>query len=202
MSNEITVRLKCSINEMYNILENKGFKVIDKYFLDDTYYIPKELDITKLSPREVLNHYILIRNIKQYEPNDFANSYDIIKMTYKKKDIASNGDIISQEKTDCEINNLEQGKSFIKAINYKEIMNIKEGSLVYGKNGLEIAVKDIENGDNLIEVETVENNEQLNTVDKLKQMIRELELPIDESDFFVKKAEKELKKILEIEDNG
>lgn len=196
MSNEITVKLKCSIEEMYNILENKGFEIVDKYFLDDTYYISKDLDITKLSPREILNHYILIRNIKQYEPSDFTSNYDIIKMTYKNKDIAPNGDIISQEKVDCEIKNLEQGKSFIKAIEYKEIMNIRESSLVYGKNGLEIAIKDIENGDSLIEVETVENNERLDTVDKLKQMIRELEIPIDESDFFVKKAEKELKKIL------
>lgn len=196
MSNEITVKLKCSIEEMYNILENKGFEIVDKYFLDDTYYISKDLDITKLSPREVLNHYILIRNIKQYEPNDFTSSYNIIKMTYKNKDIAPNGDIISQEKVDCEIKNLEQGKSFIKAIEYREIMNIRESSLVYGKNGLEIAIKNIENGDNLIEVEIVENNERLDTVDKLKQMIRELEIPIDESDFFVKKAERELKKIL------
>lgn len=196
MSNEITVKLKCSIEEMYNILENKGFKIVDKYFLDDTYYISKDLDITKLSPREVLNHYILIRKIKQYEPSNFTSSYDIIKMTYKNKDIAPNGDIISQEKVDCEIKNLEQGKSFIKAIEYKEIMSIRESSLVYGKNELEIAIKDIENGDNLIEVETVENNEQLDTVNKLKQMIRELEIPIDESDFFVKKAERELKKIL------
>lgn len=196
MSNEITVKLKCSIEEMYNILENKGFEIVDKYFLDDTYYISKDLDITKLSPREVLNRYILIRNIKQYEPSDFTSSYDIIKMTYKNKNIASNGDIISQEKVDCEIKNLEQGKNFIKAIEYKEIMNIRESSLVYGKNGLEIAIKNIENGDNLIEVETVENNERLDTVDKLKQMIRELEIPIDESDFFVKKAERELKKIL------
>lgn len=196
MSNEITVKLKCSIEEMYNILENKGFEIVDKYFLDDTYYISKDLDITKLSPREILNHYILIRNIKQYEPSDFTSNYDIIKMTYKNKDIAPNGDIISQEKVDCEIKNLEQGKSFIKAIEYKEIMNIRESSLVYGKNGLEIAIKNIENGDNLIEVETVENNERLDTVDKLKQMIRELEIPIDESNFFVKKAEMELKKIL------
>ena len=37
MSNEITVKLKCSINEMQTILENKGFKQVKKYSLNDTY---------------------------------------------------------------------------------------------------------------------------------------------------------------------
>lgn len=196
MSNEITIRLKCSIDEIHDILENKGFKVIDKFEVEDTYYISKDIDITKLSPREILNYYILIRNIKQYEPSEFINSYEIIKITYKHKNIASNGDIISQEKYDCEIKELEQGKNLLKAMDYKELMKTKEKNRVYYKKGLEIEVKDIEDGDNLIEVETVENNKELNTIDKLKQKIRRLNIPIDESNFFVKKAEIKLKKVL------
>lgn len=196
MSNEITIRLKCSIDEIHDILENKGFKVIDKFEVEDTYYISKDIDITKLSSREILNYYILIRNIKQYEPSEFINSYEIIKITYKHKNIASNGDIISQEKYDCEIKELEQGKKLLKAMDYKELMKTKEKNRVYYKEGLEIEVKDIEDGDNLIEVETVENNKELNTIDKLKQKIRRLNIPIDESNFFVKKAEIKLKKVL------
>lgn len=196
MSNEITIRLKCSIDEIHDILENKGFKVIDKFEVEDTYYISKDIDIAKLSPREILNYYILIRNIKQYEPSEFINSYDIIKITYKHKNIASNGDIISQEKYDCEIKELEQGKNLLKAIGYKELMKTKEKNKVYYKEGLEIEVKDIEDGDNLIEVETVENNKEFNTIDKLKQKIRRLNIPIDESNFFVKKAEIKLKEVL------
>jgi adenylate cyclase class IV len=196
VSNEITVKLKCSINEIKNILENKGFKLVDKFYLDDTYYISKDINITKLSIREILNSYIIIRNIKQYEPSEFINSYNIIKITYKNKNIASNGDIISQEKYDCEIKNIDQGKNILNAIGYKELMNIKENDVVYCKDGLEIAVKDIENGDNLIEVETTENNNELDTTDKLKQKISTLNIPIDESDFFVKKAEIELKKMM------
>ena len=44
MSNEITVRLKSNIKEMCNLLENKNFIVTDEYCLNDTYFIPKELD--------------------------------------------------------------------------------------------------------------------------------------------------------------
>lgn len=193
MGNEITMKLASSINEFYTILESKGFKVVDKFLLDDTYFIPKDIDIYKVTPREVLKQYILIRNITQYMP---PNEYKVLKMTYKSKNIASNGEIISQKNIDCNIDNVEEGKAFLKAIGYKEIMNIKENNLVYGKDGLKIAVKDIQNGDKLIEVETDENNEELNTIQKLKHKLNELQLPLDMSDYFVKKAEIELQKLL------
>lgn len=196
MSNEITVRLICSIDEMCSILENKGFKIVDKYSLDDTYYISKELDETKLSPREVLNHYILVRKITQYRGLNFKDSYNIIKITYKNKNFSSDGEILSQDKVDCEITEIEDGKKLLKALGYKAIMDIKENSIVYGKDEIKIAIKDVENDDNLIEIETIENNDKYDTTEKLKLMIRELNIPIDESDFFVKKAENKLKKIL------
>ena len=65
MSNEITVRISCSLEEMYNNLENKGFKIVDKYYLEDIYYIPKEIDIRKHPTRKILSKYVLIRNITQ-----------------------------------------------------------------------------------------------------------------------------------------
>lgn len=192
MGNEITMKLTSSINDFYKILESKGFKVVDKFLLDDTYFIPKDIDIYKVTPRETLQHYILIRDITQYMPNE----YKVLKMTYKSKNITSNGEIISQKNIDCNIDNVEEGKEFLKAIGYKEIMNIKENNLVYGKDGLKIAVKDIQNGDKLIEVETDEKNEELNTIQKLKDKLNELQLPLDMSDYFVKKAEIELQKLL------
>ena len=30
-SNEITVKMKCELNEFYKIIEEKGFKVVDKF---------------------------------------------------------------------------------------------------------------------------------------------------------------------------
>ena len=32
-SNEITVKISCSLEEMYNDLENKGFEIVDKYYI-------------------------------------------------------------------------------------------------------------------------------------------------------------------------
>lgn len=191
MSNEITVKLKCSIEEMYNILENKGFEIVDKFSLDDTYFVSKEIDINKMLPREILKHCILIREITQYMPE-----LRIIKMTYKNKNIAPNGDIINQENVNCSIMSVEEGKKFLNVIGYNKIMNIKENDIVYEKDGFQIAVKDVKNGENLIEVETVNDNPELDTIEKLKKKINELQIAIDTNDYFVKKAEIELRKIL------
>lgn len=193
MSNEITIKLKCDIKEFCNIIESKGFKVVDRFLLDDTYFMLKDIDTHKLTPRELLKHCILIRDITQY----MSDEYKVFKMTYKKKNIASNGDIINQESIDCEIKNIEDGKRFLNAIGYKEIMKIKEHNTVYGKEGFEIALKDIENGEKLIEIETVENNEDLDTVEKLKDKLDSLQLPLDTNDYFIKKAEIRLRQILE-----
>ena len=196
MSNEITVRITCSLQEIYNILKNKGFSIVDKYNLEDTYYVLNNIDIRKQPIRKILKKYVLIRSIIQFVPDDFIDSYNLFTMTFKNKNIALDGTIISQDKKDCQIQNMEQGKAFIESLGYKEIMTIKENAIVYGKGELKLVIKDVVNGDNLIEIETIEDNSELDTTDKLKAIINELQIPIDTNDYFVKKAEIELKKIL------
>ena len=73
------------------------------------------------------------------------------------------------------------------------IMKIKEIDYIYKKDQLQINIKDIQNGDKLIEIE---ENEQLDTIDKIKEELEKLNIPIYTNDYFIKKAEIELKKIL------
>ena len=54
-SNEITVKIKCELKEFCKIVEEKGFKVIDKFSMDDTYSIPKGLDLDNTNARVVEN---------------------------------------------------------------------------------------------------------------------------------------------------
>lgn len=190
MENEITVKLKCSIKEISEILENKNFTIIKKFILNDTYFIPKELELNTMSYRDILGKTIILRNIVEEMPKN-----QIIKLTKKIKNIDEKGNILNQNKIDCQILNIESGKEFLNAIGYIELMNIKESDVVYSNRQIEIAVKDIKNGDNLIEVETKDNG-KIDTIDKIKQKINELQLPIDTNDYFVKKAEIELKKFL------
>ncbi len=191
MSNEITVRLKCTIEQIKEILENKEFKVTRKFNLDDTYFIPKWLEIKNMNVREILSQAVLLRDIMEFMPEE-----KITKLTFKSKKINDNGEIISQNKVDCEIIDAKQGREFIEAIGYEALMNIKEEDITYTNRDLDITIKDIENGEKLIEVENIPNNPELDTIEKIKQKINELNIPIDTNDYFVKKAEIELLKVL------
>mgnify|MGYP004498514219 CR=1 FL=1 len=186
-SNEITVKIKCELNEFYKILEEKGFKILYKFSMNDKYFVPKEVDLNAVNTRDILSKAILVRDIIGKQKKKL--------ITFKIKNFDESGNILSQESINCNILEIEDAKKLLKAIGYKEIMNIKENDTVYEKDGLQLAIKDIKNGDNLIEIETVENNE-LDTIQKLIAKVNEIGIPIYTDNYFVKKAEIELDKIL------
>ena len=142
-----------------------------------------------MSERDILSKAIILRNVEGYIPNKYRES----KLTYKKKEIDQEGNIVKQSKVDCKIIDSNDGKKFLEAIDYKAIMQIKEIGYLYKKNELQICIKDVLNGDKLIEIE---ENEQLDTIDKIKCELEKLDIPIDCNDYFIKKAEIELRKIL------
>lgn len=189
-SNEITVKIKVKLDKFYKLVEEKGFKVVNKFSMDDTYFIPKTLKLETMSTREILSKAVLIRDIKSGISDRITK-----KITFKIKNFDECGNILSQESINCDILNIEDAKKLLRAIGYKEIMNIKEDDVVYEKDGFELAIKNINNGDKLIEIETEENND-FDTIEKLIKKVNELEIPIYTDDYFVKKAEIELDKVL------
>lgn len=189
-NNEITVKVNTSINEMEEILKSKGFKLSDKFTCEDYYFIPKNLDNKKMTVREILKKAIIVRQVR----NDKV-------LVFKKKEIGENGDILKQEKFECNILDIKEAKEFLEVIGYRNIMNIFEEDICYSKNGLELLLKDIKNSDILMEVET-QDIDGFRTIEDLKEKLLKLNLPIDISNFFVKKAEVELEKVIIGESNG
>lgn len=184
--NEITIKVVCSNDELIKHLINKGFNEGRKFTLDDYYLIPKDINMNQLSTRDILTKAIIIRYI--------VDDGEIIqKITFKKKNINSDGEIISQKATNCDVLDYKSALDLFYELGYHQIMNIKESDVIYFKDELELAVKFIENGNTLIEIET---NENFKTVDKLKNLLKELEIPIENDNYFVKKAEDELNKLL------
>ena len=72
-------------------------------------------------------------------------------------------------------------------------MNIIENDIIYYNDKIELAIKDIYNGDLLIEIET---NKNITTIEELKKIIEKLEIPFEKENYFVKKAEERLRGIL------
>lgn len=187
-SNEVTIKVISTKEELIKILADKEFKRGREFSLDDYYFIPNDIDKDKLSTREILSKAIIIRYI--------VDKHKIIqKITFKRKNIDKKGNILTQNAINCDITNINDAKRLFEAIGYSEIMNIKENDIIYYKNNFELALKFVKNGDLLIEIETEENTEW-DTIDKIKKIIDELDLPIEKNNYFIKKAENELNKIL------
>ena len=184
--NEITIRILCSKEELIKHLEEKGLKKGRKFRLDDHYLIPKILKVEELTAREILSKAVIIRNID----NDGKK---VNKITLKKKNINEKGEIVSQTATSCEVMDYTEGIRLFEELGYYEIMNIIEDDIIYYNDKIELAIKDIYNGDLLMEIET---NNNTTTIEELKEIIESLEIPFEKENYFVKKAEERLRRIL------
>lgn len=187
--NEITVKLSCDLPEFFEFIKKENYKEILKFTLNDNYMIPNDLDIENLTIREILSKAILVREIIEFCP-----AAVIHKLTFKIKKFDENGNILSQEAISCKVQDMEKTEKFLNAIGYKKIMNIFETNTVVKKDDFQFAIKDIRDGDNLIECEIAVNN--CLSIDELKNRFIERKIPICTDNFFVKKAEIELEKVL------
>ena len=184
--NEITIRILCSKEELIKHLEEKGLKKGRKFRLNDHYLIPKTLKLEELTIREILSKAVIIRNIE--------NDGKIVnKITFKKKNINEKGEIVSQAATSCEVMDYTEGIRLFEELGYYEIMNIIEDDIIYYNDKIELAIKDVYNGDLFIETET---NKNITTIEELKKIIENLEIPFEKENYFVKKAEETLDRIL------
>ena len=121
--NEITIRVICSNEELIKNLINKGFNEGRKFTLDDYYLIPKDLDIENITTREILSKAVIIRYI--------VNDGEIIqKITFKKKNINDNGEIVSQKAINCDVLDFKSAINLFNELGYYEIMNIKESDVI------------------------------------------------------------------------
>ena len=184
--NEITIRISCSKEELIKHLEGKGLKKGRKFRLDDHYLISKTLKKEELTVREILSKAVIIRNID----NDGKK---VNKITFKKKNINEKGEIVSQTATSCEVLDYTESIRLFEELGYYEIMNIIEDDIIYYNDNIELAIKDVYNGNLLIEIET---NNNITTIEELKKIIERLEIPFEKDNYFVKKAEERLGKVL------
>lgn len=53
----MAVKINSSLKELLNILMNKSFVLINKYNLEDIYYIPLYINVNKQSDKGILKKY-------------------------------------------------------------------------------------------------------------------------------------------------
>lgn len=190
-NNEITLKIKGSMESFKKDLEKKGYKETEHFILYDTFMIPENIEMEKLSTRDIISKAIIIRKVEDIAKNETRRD-----MSYKIKKFNDKGEILEQKSIRLKVYDCQDAEEFMKVIGYKKIMNITEEDYGYIKNGINVTTKDIKDGDKMIEAETQEDNPEIDSIDKLKMKLREDNLLLDFSDCFIKKAEVELNKIL------
>lgn len=188
MGNEITVLVTSDFDTLKKKLDEHSFKVTDEFEIDDTYMIDKNISLDDLSNLEIISKCILVREIK-----------DVKKaLLFKKKKYAPNGDILEQSKVECPVDDIDKAKAFMEAINYKTLFRAYAKCIAYCNEKSELLVQIVNDDYILIEHEDKPDyvDKTYNSIEEVKEDLLQYDLPIDTSNFFVKKAEIELKKVL------
>ena len=172
--NEITVTINMSKKDLISFFDINNYKKVDNYIVDDIYYVPNDVDLD-VNPLEVLKKCILIRSI------DDKKHY----LMYKYKEYDENENIIKQGKSKVQVTSKDDASSFLKTIDYKELIRIVDHVEVYEKDRLQICVENV--NDKYLFVE-IEENEKYNTIPKMIYALNSTKIKYDKSNYFVKKA--------------
>lgn len=178
---EITVLVNDDYDRLHKKLTKQGFKIAEKYQLNDVYLIPNDIDIYENPVLELLKKCVLVR--------DFV---DIVKkIVYKHKVFDKEGKILEQGKVECEIKDVNSAVELFKRIGYREFIRIFDTNIAYTNDEIEITVQLV--NDKYIFIEMEDKAEHINsTFDSIEAMINEfekLDIDYDKSNYYVKKAE-------------
>lgn len=185
---EITVTVKCDYDTLKKELEKNNFKIVEEYEIKDIYMIDKNIDLKQLSTLDILKKCILVRDIVDIKKS----------LLYKYKEYAENWDIIKQWKVECPITDISKATDFMESINYKQLFKIYDKCIVFANNETELVVQAVNDKYLFIEMET--NCEHIdrkyNSEQEMIDDLNSYNLPIDNSNYFAKKAEIILKDTL------
>lgn len=194
---EITIKVKNSLSEVDKILKNSDFKVIRKSRVEDEYLCPKQIvkKLTKDNIIECLNNSVLIRYLN-VSGNEFK------KITYKEKKYDKSNTIISEEKVNVSIDDINNAIKLFEKLKFNHLVSVKYDVIVYSNGNYEFAFQDVENLGLLLEFENTKDFSEVNDSqikeekEKMLNILKKYNLLISE-DYDIKKAYELLSKNLD-----
>ena len=183
---EVTTYVNNTLNEVDKILTNQGFELIRKSRIEDKYMTAEYNKLNKNNILDILSSCVLIRYLCVNEKETFK------KITYKKK-VFENNIVISEEKINVNIDNIDKAEQLFTSLNFKNIVNVNYDVIVYSKDNIELAFQEVEDLGLLLEYENpkdFENHTKEEIIlekEKILEEIKKYNLNIS-NDYDVKKA--------------
>lgn len=178
---EICVKVLTDFNSIMKIMKDKGFKVQEDFQLNDIYMIENNKEISLENADDLLSNYILVRETVGKR----------IMLEGKSKKLNDKNEIIEQQSIKCQISDKLAGYEFMTNLGYKKFLEINDHNVLLTNGKNEIYIQDVENLGVYIEMEQKNlllDNNNGNTLEDMINNLKEYKLPIDESNFFSKKA--------------
>ncbi len=183
---EITTYVNNTLQEVDDILKRQGFKVIRKSKIKDIYKTLKYNELNKNNILNILSESVLIRYLKVNDKDEYK------KLTYKNK-IYDNDIVISEEKINVTIDDINKMNKLLELIGLKTIVNVNYDVIVYSNDDIEFCFQSVGNLGLLLEYENKNdydgytNEEILSEKFKMLKEIQKYGLNIS-NDIDVKKA--------------
>ena len=164
---EITVEVFDSLEHVLRLLEEKNYKLLEKYDINDFYYSKYSIEELKnFKYKDLIANSFLLREIIDDKPKNL--------LTYKNKELDANGNVIAEEKIKCEIKDLS---SAIKIFNLAGIncwSKLNQHLYVFKKGTTEFSVQVVEDLGIFIEYEENGSMSGLSAQEKINYMLNEI----------------------------
>lgn len=193
---EITVKVNNTLDEVDKILISKGFKLIRKSRVEDEYVCPNDIKVNRENILKVLSSSVLIRYLKTQD-GEFK------KITYKDKKYDKNDMVISEEKINVSINDIQSAHKLFEKINFKNLVDVKYDVIVYSNNDYEFAFQNVEGLGLLLEFENENDFEGVsdeaiaNEKQKMYEIVKNYGIKV-ENNYDIKKAYELVMKKIEL----
>lgn len=183
---EICVRALVPFDELYKDMIKLGFHVQEDFVLNDIYMINNDMVVSMDNANEIFSNYILIRETVGKRK----------MLVLKNKQIDSDGTIVKQQSVKCPITDVGKAYDFIKVLGYKKLFEISDHNVLMSNGENEIYIQDVKGVGIYVEMEhknLLLKNNNGDTIDEMKNVLKKYNLKIDTSNYFVKKANDALK---------
>lgn len=186
---EITVEVDTSLENLLEILKKNNFELKEQYKLIDIYMVKKDININE-NYLDTIKNCVLIRHI-------IEDDKETKLITYKYKEYNDIGEILNQGKVNCRVDSIGSAYDLLKQLGYNKLIEIKDHISVYANDTCELCVQEVNNKHIYIEIEDKCHyiNKNYKTIDEMKNEFEKYNIPIKNNDYFVKKAEIELKEM-------
>ena len=178
---EICVRSLINFEELKERMIDMGFRIQEDFQLNDIYMVENDREVSIDFIDDMLSNYVLVRETVGKKT----------MLVIKNKEINEKGEVVSQKSIKCPIVNKEDGYNFMLNLGYKKFLELKDHNVLLSNGRNEIYIQDVEGLGVYIEMEQKNlllDNNNGDTIEEIINNLKQYNLPIDESDFFAKKA--------------